>query len=295
MKNRLFLLTASALLFSCKKDSNNPIPTACFSQATGCLLTEIRDSVNNSLTTLLEYDNERKIKKLSDFKADNSIEQCTTFTYNCNNVSFDVRDGSNILIESGNYSLNSDGLTTKITTIRQFTSQGEPDISTDNDTLTLTYDSDGLPTKTIWSVYQRNASGITNYWNRSISTLSYENGSLSNTIIDFKEYFDNSLLGYKDEITYTYAPDAPEVKRYGWFFEGALPVIGPKSYGKEAFRKAPEKATKYRTLLGNSTSTNFTTHYSSEINQGGFPIKIRDLGLDGFSPRTRLFVYGLCQ
>ena len=286
MKNTLLLLAASALLFSCKKDSDsNPSPSPTNS---ACLLTEERDSVGNKLENSYEFDSNRRISKIKSY-SDGNLSLYTTLSYNGSTVtvqefnSDNTVDGSPITLL-----LNSSGYAIDQKQTRPDTIDGVIGIA--KDTVQISYNSTGQMSSFSSHSWTRNSAGdIIGNTSYSIA-WEYSSGRVSKSTNNYSQNRGTSNYSQSSTSNYTYGSNSPTVTSNP--VVGFFSVGGSTLFGKLMSDKIPEKADISSTYTGQTT--NSSAIFTATVDSKGNPTKIRtfsDYGGGFTNSSTRLYSY----
>jgi len=285
MKNTLLVLTASALLFSCKKDSDsNPSPSPTNS---ACVLTEVRDSVGNKLEASYEYDASRRISKIKNYSSNGNLSGYSTLSYNGSTVTVQDYNSDNTLDGTPTtVLLNSSGYAIDQKQTRPDTIDGVAGIA--KDTVQLSYNSTGQMSNYSSHSWTRNSAGDI-IGNTSYSfTWEYSSGRVSKYTNTYTQNRGTSNYSSSSTSTYTYGSNSPTVTSNP--VVGIISIAGSTLFGKLMSDKIPEKVSS----TYSDQTTNSSTIYTATIDSKGNPTRIRtfsDYG-GGFTDlRTSLYTY----
>lgn len=286
MKNTLLLLTASAVLFSCKKDSDsNPSPSPSPTNS-ACVLTEGRDSVGNKLENSYEYDASRRISKIKNY-SNGSLSGYSTWTYNGSTVTVQDYNSDNTLDGTpSTVLLNSSGYVIDQKQTKPDTIDGVAGIA--KDTLQLSYNSTGQMSNFSSHSWTRNSVGdIIGNTSYSIA-WEYSSGRVSKSTITYTQNRGASNNSSSSTSTYTYGSNSPTVTSNP--VVGIISIAGSTLFGKLMSDKIPEK-------VDNSSAgqtTNNSSIFTATVDSKGNPTKIRtfsDYGGGFTNTSTRLYTY----
>ena len=289
MKNTLVLLAASALLFSCKKDSDsNPSPSPGPINSV-CVLTEDRDSVGNKLNASYEYDASRRISKIKNYSSNGNLSGYSTLSYNGSTVILQGYNSDNTLDGTPTtVLLNSSGYAIDQKQTRPDTVDGVVGVA--KDTVLLSYNSTGQMSNYSSHSWTRNSAGDI-IGNSSYSiTWEYSSGRVSKSTNTITQNRGTSNYSGSSTTTYTYGSNSPTVTSNP--VVGLISISGSTLFGKLMSDKIPEKADISSTSSGQTTT--YSSVFSTTIDSKGNPTKIRtfsDYG-GGFTDlRTSLYTY----
>ena len=287
MKNTLLLLTASALLFSCKKDSDsNPSPSPTNS---ACVLTEDRDSVGNKLENSYEFDASRRISKIKNYSSNGTLSGYSTLSYNGSTVTVQEFHPDNTLDGTPTtVLLNSSGYAVDQKQTRPDTIDGVIGIA--KDTVQVSYTSTGQMSNYSSRSWTRNSSGDI-IGNTSYSLVwEYSSGRVSKSTNNYSQNRGTSNYSGSSTSTFTYDNNSPTVTSNP--VVGIVSFAGSTLFGKLMSDKIPSKADISTTFSGQTT--NSSAIFTATVDSKGNPTKIRtfsDYGGGFTNSSTRLYSY----
>jgi len=272
MKKNYIFLALAVLGWSCKKDSeSNPNPTP----TSSCLLTEVRDSVGNTLANSYEYDASRRVSKLYSYNG-GLKSGYSTFTYSATAITRQEFRMDNSSQGSSLATLNSSGYISLNIGISSDSIDNEP--VTTKDTSNFTYNSSGQLSGYSIKAWSRNAAGDIKSQFTQTLTNEYTSGRVSKSTTSLNVGGANPYTLTFTEV-FTYDPASPSVK-YN-------PLLGFNEESGEFFGKisSDKLPSKIETTSDFGTSIQTIT---ATVDAKGNPTKIRVAGID---VTTSLYTY----
>ena len=289
MKKILIFTTACISFCACKKDSDsnsNPSPAPV---SNSCLLTEVRDSSGNRVTSSYEYNANRKLLKENKY-SNGVLSGYSTYSYNGNTLTIQDYKTNNQADGSPAIGiLNASGYLTSLVSSGPDTIEGTPGIA--KDTGSFNYNSSGQMQSYTLRSWTRDAGNTVLNWFSITVNFEYNAGRATKITSSFNSTRGSLTENSSSVDVYTYNENSPIVKSnpaIGFFF-----LAGTELLGKPVSDRIPVKSDETYTDIEGNSSNGIKT-FSAIIDSKGYPTKIRtrsDLGGGSFFSTTTQYTY----